>query len=84
MRAAVRKLGNSSGVIIPKSLLRDLGMTEGDPVEITLEAGRIVLVLIKRRARAGWEEASRRIVAAQDDALVWPEFGNAEDKTLIW
>lgn len=43
MRAAVRKLGNSSGVIIPKSLLRDLGMAEGDPVEMTLEAGRMVL-----------------------------------------
>jgi antitoxin component of MazEF toxin-antitoxin module len=28
MRATVRKLGNSSGVIIRKSLLHDLGMTE--------------------------------------------------------
>jgi antitoxin MazE len=84
MRAAVRKLGNSSGVIIPKSLLRDLGMAEGDPVEMTLEAGRIVLVPIKQRARAGWAEASRNISEARDDALVWPEFANAEDETLIW
>jgi antitoxin MazE len=74
MRAAVRKLGNSSGVIIPKSLLRDLGMAEGDPVEMTLEAGRIVLVPIKRRARGGWAEAARNIAEARDDALVWPEF----------
>jgi antitoxin MazE len=84
MRAAVRKLGNSSGVIIPKSLLRDLGIAEGDPVEMTLEAGRIVLVPIKRRARGGWAEASRNIAQARDDALVWPEFANAEDETLIW
>jgi antitoxin MazE len=42
MRAAVRKLGDSSGMIIPKSLLRCLGMAEGDPVEMTLEAGRTV------------------------------------------
>jgi len=84
MRAAVRKLGNSSGVIIPKSLLRDLGVTAGDPVEMTLEGGRIVLVPIKRRARAGWAEASRSIAAAHDDSPVWPEFGNAEDETLIW
>jgi antitoxin MazE len=60
MRAAVRKLGNSSGVIIPKSLLRDLGMAEGDAIEMTLEAGRIVLVPIKRRTRARWAEASRK------------------------
>ncbi len=84
MRAAVRKLGNSSGVIIPRSLLRDLGISEGDPVEITLEAGRIVLVPIKLPTRAGWAEASQSIAEARDDTPVWPEFGNAEDETLIW
>jgi antitoxin MazE len=84
VRAAVRKLGNSSGVIIPKSLLRDLGVADGDPVEMTLEAGRILLVPIKRRARSGWAEASQRIAEVHDDALVWPEFGNAEDETLVW
>jgi antitoxin MazE len=85
MRAVLRKLGNSSGVIIPRSLLRDLGMSEGDPVEMTLEAGRIILVPIKRRMRAGWAEASQSIAEARDDTLVWPEFGNAEDdETLIW
>ena len=84
MRAAVRKLGNSSGVIIPKSLLRDLGMAVGDPVEMISEAGRIVLIPIKRRARAGWAEASQSIAKTRDDSLVWPEFGNAEDETLAW
>ena len=66
MRAAVRKLGNSSGVIIPKSLLRDLGVADGDPVEMTLEAGRIVLVPIKRRPRTGWAEASASIAEARE------------------
>ena len=84
MRAAVRKLGNSAGVIIPKSLLRDLGIAEGDPVEMMLEGDRIVLVPIKPRVRAGWAEASRSIAEAHDDVLVWPEFDNAEDETLIW
>ena len=41
MRTAVRKLGNSSGVIIPKSLLRELDVTVGDAVDLALEAGRI-------------------------------------------
>ena len=53
MRAAVRKLGNSSGVIIPKSLLRDLGVAAGDPVEVTVEAGRLVLIP-STTARADW------------------------------
>jgi antitoxin MazE len=84
MRAAVRKLGNSSAIIIPRSLLRDLGMAVGDPVEMTLEAGRIVLVPIKRSVRADWAEASQRIAKTRDDSLVWPELDNDEDQTLIW
>jgi antitoxin MazE len=84
MRAAVRKLGNSSGVIIPKSLLSEIGVGVGDTVDMTLEAGRIVLIPVKRRARAGWTEASQSIAEAHDDALVWPEFGNIDDETLIW
>jgi antitoxin MazE len=84
MRTAVRKLGNSSGVIIPKSLLRDLGVTEGDPIEMIAEAGRIVLVPIKQAPRADWGEASERIAEAGDDQLVWPEFSNVEDEDLIW
>jgi len=31
-----------------------------------------------------WAQASHSIGKARDDTLVWPEFGNVEDKTLIW
>ena len=80
----MRKVGNSMEFIIPKSLLRDLGVAVGDPVEMTLEAGRIVLVPMKRRARAGWTEALQSIAEARDESLIWPEFGNVEDETLSW
>jgi antitoxin MazE len=84
MRTALRKLGNSFGVIIAKSMLAEVGIGIGDTVDITLEEGRIVLVPVKRRPRAGWAEASRAIAEAGDDAPVWPEFGNAEDESLEW
>ncbi|HZU89007.1 MAG TPA: AbrB/MazE/SpoVT family DNA-binding domain-containing protein [Stellaceae bacterium] len=84
MRAALRKLGNSSGVIIPKSILAEAGIGIGDMVDITLEDDRIVMAPIKRRPRAGWAEASREIAEAGDGALVWPEFSNAEDEDLVW
>ena len=84
MRAAVRKLGNSSGVILPKSLLTELGVGVGDAMEVTLEEGRIVMVPVKRRIRDGWAEASQNIRQGSDDALVWPEFGNADDENLTW
>ena len=84
MRTQVRKLGNSSGVIIPKPMLTALGITAGDEVELSLVEGRIVLAPARQRPRQGWAENSRRIAAAGDDALVWPEFGNDDDEALIW
>jgi antitoxin MazE len=34
--------------------------------------------------REGWEDASRELSAANDDALIWPEFPNDDDVDLIW
>jgi antitoxin MazE len=84
MRGSVRKLGNSSGVIIPKSLLAEAGLVVGDAVEMTLEERRIVLAPIEVPARAGWAEASKKLAQLGDDALVWPEFGNFDDEALDW
>ena len=84
MRAVIRKLGNSSGVIIPKSMLAELGITTGDAVDLSLEDGRIAITPVRRRPREGWAEASRAIAEAGEDALVWPEFGNEADDELTW
>lgn len=83
MRSALRKLGNSSGVIIPKRLLAQVGAKTGDDVEVLVEGGRIVIAPI-RHPRAGWAEAARALAEAEDDALVWPEFGNDGDDALRW
>src|SRR5215204_4988957 len=84
MRATVRKLGNSSGVIIPKSMLTEIGLATGDAVDLALEEGRIAITPLKKRPREGWAEASRAIAEAGEDALIWPEFGNEGDDELTW
>ena len=84
MRAAVRKMGNSSGVIIPKPLLGQVGLRAGDDVELTLERGKIVLEPVRNYPREGWAEAARELAEAGEDGLVWPEFGNEEDDELTW
>ena len=84
MRAAIRKLGNSSGVIIPKSMLAEIGIAAGDAVDLSMEDSRIIITPQKRRPREGWAEASKAIAEAGDDALVWPEFANDEDADLTW
>jgi antitoxin MazE len=51
---------------------------------LSLDDDRIVLTPARRHARTGWADAAKRIAAAYDDALVWPEFGNADDADLEW
>jgi antitoxin MazE len=82
MKTAIRKLGNSQGIIIPKPLLAQVGL-EGE-AELSVENDAIVLRKPAVSPRAGWAEASRKIAEADDDALVWPEFGNEGDKDLKW
>lgn len=84
MRTALRKLGNSSGVIIPKSMLAELGITPGDPIDIALDRGRITITPVKRSPREGWDEAFRQLAEAGDDRLVWPGFANDDDSALTW
>jgi antitoxin MazE len=82
MEVAIRKMGNSQGVLLPKPLLAQAGLT--DRAELRLRGGVIELRAPKAAARAGWAEDARRIAGAGDDRLAWPEFGNAGDDKLTW
>ena len=82
MSTLLRRIGNSFGVIIPKPLLEQAGLV--DEVDLVLERGAIVLRAPAKSARRGWAAASKRIAAADDDALVMPEFANEEDTALTW
>ena len=83
MKTAIRKMGNSHGVIIPKPLLAEVGAKADDQVELAVENGKIVIAPIRRKPRSG-AEASKRLDAAGDGGLVWPEFGSDADKDLKW
>jgi len=84
MRAVLRKLGNSAGVIIPKPILSQIGVAAGEELDLSLDKDRIVLAPVQRHPRAGWAEEAKRLAEAGDDALAWPEFGNAGDAELKW
>lgn len=84
MKTAIRKMGNSQGVIIPKPLLQEIGAKAGDQVDLTVRAGKIVIAPVSRDPRAGWAEDSKRLAAAGEAGLVWPEFANDADKDLKW
>jgi antitoxin MazE len=84
MRSAIRKLGNSSGVIVPKSMLAELGIAAGDAVDLSLEDGRIAITPVKGRPREGWAAAFAEIGELGDEDVAWLQFGNAGDDKLQW
>ena len=84
MKTAIRKMGNSHGVIIPKPLLAQIGVKANDPVELRVRKGAIVIERVQSDPRARWAEESKAIHAAGDDKLVWPEFANEADKEWEW
>jgi antitoxin MazE len=82
MEVAIRKMGNSQGVLIPKPILAQVGL-EGT-ADLQVRNGVIEIRAVRRNPREGWAEDARRIAELRDDALVWPEFANDGDDQLVW
>ena len=84
LHVSIRQIGNSQGIVIPKTVLAQLGLDSDAGAEMTVEGDTLVLRKPAGSARAGWSEAARKIAEAGDDRLVMGEFGNSADKELDW
>ena len=84
IHVTIRQIGNSHGVVIPKTFLVQLGLNSEAGAEMTIEGGALVLRPPASPVRAGWAQAAKEIAAAGDDALVMGEFGNVGDEELVW
>ena len=82
MEVAIRKMGNSQGILIPKPILAQLGL--GATADLQVRDGIIEIRPMHRNPRQGWAEDARKLAAHRDDGLVWPEIANAADSTLEW
>ncbi len=83
MKTRIRSIGNSQGVFLPKPLLAQVGLSEGE-VEMTVEGDTIVLRSPKEKVRAGWARAAKRLASYGDDTLLWPQVENEADASLAW
>ncbi|MEO5806218.1 AbrB/MazE/SpoVT family DNA-binding domain-containing protein [Devosia sp.] len=85
MQSTLKKFGNSSGVIIPKPLLSELGVQAGDQLNISVIDGRLVIEQVaKKHPREGWAEAAKLIAEAGDDEFVWEDFVEDADDEWVW
>ena len=82
MEVAIRKMGNSQGVLIPKPLLAQLGL-EGT-ADLQVRNGVIEIRAVRRNPREGWSEDARRLAELGGDVLVWPALANEGDDKLVW
>ncbi len=84
MEIAIRTIGNSKGVVLPKPLLAQVGLDDSSTAQLAVENGAIVLRKPAPATRAGWAQAAQAVAQAQGDALLLGEFGNADDADLTW
>jgi antitoxin MazE len=81
---AIRHIGNSKGVVIPKLLLAKAGLEGESTVLIHAENRSIVLSKSSKPFRTGWAEAAAAVSAHGEGDLMVGEFGNADDADLRW
>jgi len=82
MEVAIRKMGNSLGVLIPKPILAQVGL-EGT-ADLQVRDGVIEIRAIRRNPREGWADDARRLAAQGGDVLIWPEVSNEGDDKMVW
>jgi antitoxin MazE len=81
MKSKIISIGNSKGVIIPSSFMKDLGLT--DSVEMEVVENTLVIRPISS-ARKGWEEQIALAAKADNSKDRLPDFfkdENMEDWT---
>ena len=82
LQIAVRAIGNSKGVVIPKIILEQSGIKE--IVEMTVDGEKIILSKPKNILREHWARDAQNLVRAGEDELVLGDFANEEDGDWVW
>ena len=82
MRIPIIPIGNSKGIRIPKSILRQLDMP--DQVDLEVHEKEIVLKPAKRNSREGWDDAFAEMAENSDDEPVFEEIQDEEGFEWEW
>ena len=77
MKTHLRRVGNSKGIILPAALLAKSGI--GDEIELTAEAGRIVITPAAPN-RQGWFDGYR----AEEDENAFAELAASDGDSGDW
>ena len=70
MKINLISIGNSKGIRIPSSVIKQCGL--GDELEMRIENG-VIMLAPARGVREGWGAAFEKMAAAGDDAPLVPD-----------
>lgn len=86
MQSALRKMGNSTGLIVPSAVLHEAGLACGAVLEVAVEDGRIVATPVVATTRAGWaaDAAALAATAVTAEEAEWLALPNEGDAELTW
>ena len=70
MKITLISIGNSKGIRIPSSVIKQCGL--GNELEMSIENGVILLAPV-RSVRGGWSAAFEKMAVVGDDALLVPD-----------
>lgn len=86
MHTALRKMGNSTGIILPKPILTALGLSTGAKLDLELNDGRVIVTPVKHVPREGWAEAAAAIGALPltEEEQAWLDMPNNFDDEWTW
>lgn len=77
----IRKIGNSQGVLLPRTMLQQAGI--GSTVDIEIADGALILRAVKKHPRDGWEEAFNQVIEKDETPKndLFNGLGNKFDQT---
>jgi antitoxin MazE len=82
IEVSIRRIGNSQGIVIPKAILEQIGLTKS--AEMAIEGDTLILRKPQKSVRAGWADEAQKIAFSNEDRLVLGEFINDDDEKLTW
>ncbi len=82
MLVSVVPIGNSKGIRIPKSILRQLNIEE--KVELEVHDKEILLKPVTKKPREGWYEEFIKMHQEEDDRMLIDELGEREGFQWEW
>lgn len=80
MLVSIIPIGNSKGIRIPKSILKQLGIRE--KVELEVHNNEILIKPLNDKPRTGWEDAFVVMHQKEDDTMLLPE--NLDEEEFEW